>query len=73
MDTLKFTLKDLIYIITIVLSVAGMYYTTKSKIENNEKEIIELKAELKNNNLSLISYRLDELCKQLDKIYDAIK
>lgn len=66
MDTLKFTLKDLIYIITIVLSVAGTYFTLKNDVNN-------LKEQIKDHNLELIEYKLEQVGKQLDEILKALK
>lgn len=62
----SFTIKDLIYIITIVLSIAGTYFTLKSDVDN-------LKAKIKDHNLELIEYRLNKLSDQLEKIYEAVK
>ena len=62
----NFTLKDLIYIITIVLSVAGTYFTLKNDVNN-------LKEQIGGHNLQLIEYKLDLIDKQLNKILDALK
>ena len=62
----KFTLKDLIYIITIVLSIAGTYFTLKNDVNN-------LKRELEGHDLGVIEYKLDKVIIQVDKIYEAVK
>ena len=62
----NFTLKDLIYIITLVLSLAGGYYTMKSRVDALEEKI-------KDHNLELIEFKLDLIDKQLNKILDALK
>ena len=66
MEKFKLTVKDVIYIITIVISMAGVWFTMKNKVDNLESQI-------KNHNLQLIEYKLDQLDKQLNKILEALE
>ena len=66
MDKFKLTVKDVIYIVTIVISFLGTYYTMKNKVDNLESQI-------KNHNLELIEYKLEQVGKQLDQILKALK
>lgn len=43
---LSFTLKDLIYIVAILVSVLGNYYSTDTRLQFVEKDISEMKSEL---------------------------
>ena len=69
----NFTLKDLIYIVTIVLSVAGTYFTLKNDVNNLKVEVAEIKSELKTHNLSVLEYKINHVSDQLDKILEALK
>lgn len=44
---LSFTLKDMIYIIAIIISVLGNYYSTDTRLIFVEKDLTEIKAENK--------------------------
>jgi hypothetical protein len=67
MEKLKFTLKDVIYILLIVSTFIANYTTTNNRIMDLEKDVTEIKQELKKNNLDLINYKLDEIMKLLNK------
>ena len=66
MEKFKLTVKDVIYIITIVVSMLGTWFTMKNKVDNLESQI-------KNHNLELIEYKLEQVGKQLDDILKALK
>ena len=66
MEKFKLTIKDVVYIITIVISILSTYYIQKGRID-------ALEANIKNHNLELIEYKLDQLNKQLDKILNAVQ
>lgn len=70
---LGLTTKEFIAIIIWIASLIGMYYTMKTKVDTALEKSIAVEQQLKENNLGVINYRLDELSKQLDKIYQAVK
>lgn len=63
-----FSIKDVIYIVTIVLSIAASYFAQANKISMLEKQVNENTGVLKNNNLELINYKLDALIATVDKL-----
>jgi hypothetical protein len=63
-----FSIKDVIYILTIVLSIAASYFAQINKISLLEKQVIENTTVLKTNNLELINYKLDALIRTVDKL-----
>lgn len=63
-----FSLRDLIWSITLVLSLATIYFPMQAKVDKLEANQIEIRSELKANNLSLINYKLNEIDKKVETI-----
>lgn len=63
-----FTVKDVIYIVALVLSVTGSYFAQASKVSMLEKQVTENTRILQDNNLELINYKLDALISNVDKL-----
>lgn len=63
-----FTVKDVIYIVTLILGIAGSYFGQANKINMIEKQVTKNTGVLENNNLELISYKLDELKNSQDAL-----
>ena len=63
---LTFNIKDIIYLLTIVISMTAGYYSNKTKTDEALRIALECKKELKDNNLELINYKLDEILKALN-------
>ena len=64
----KFSIRDIIYICVIVLTLAGNYFATDSRVSSLEEEVATNTQILQENNLELINYKLDEIMKSLDKL-----
>ena len=69
----KFSIRDIIYIISFVVVILANYFNTKYTVKSyeNRLNVIEEKAdcntmELKNNNMELMNYKLDLIMKKLD-------
>lgn len=62
---LSFTLKDLIYIVAILVSVLGNYYSTDTRLQFVEKDIIGVKADLKA--YKGLPSKVDNIEKQVNK------
>ena len=56
-----FSVRDVIYLITLAVSLSGVYFPMKAKVDILEKEQLEIKATLEENNLELINYKLNEI------------
>jgi len=67
MDKIKLSLKDVIYILLIISGVIFNYSTVNSQLTDNTESIEEIQQTLKQHNLQLINYKLDEIMKILDK------
>lgn len=74
-ENLKVSLnvKTAIAIIFWVVSMAGLWFTMKAKVDTALEKSIAVEQQLKENNLELLKYRLDDLSKKLDKILEAIE
>lgn len=73
-EKLTFTLKDVIYIVTLIITLSGTYFSLKEDNTRLENNIILVKEEtqkntqtLTKNNLELINYKLDKIMKLLEK------
>ena len=63
---LSFNIKDIIYLLTIAVSMTGGYFANKFKADEALMIATECKNELKENNLELINYKLDEILNALN-------
>ena len=66
-DKITFTIKDVIYIVTLLGGMFAGYYANKYKVSSLEEKVNGIEQTLKENNLELINYKLDEILKLLDK------
>ena len=64
----KFSIRDIVYICAFVIILAGNYFINNARISNVEKKASENSQTLKDNNLELINYKLDEIKKAINKL-----
>jgi hypothetical protein len=70
---INLNIKTFVAVIFWVASMVGMYFTMKGKVDTALEKSIAVERQLKENNLELLKYRLDDLSKKLDKILEAIE
>ena len=68
----KFTLRDLIYGVSLIIGIISAFLVNRNEVGNLKADVIEIKAELKANNLELLNYKLDALTKKQDEMSAAI-
>ena len=62
-----FTIKDTVYIVMLILGMAGTFYVQKGKIDTLALKVTDLDDQLKKNNLELINYKIDNLVTSFDR------
>ena len=68
MDSKKYTLRDLIYILLIIVSGLANYFVTQSTADEALSIAKQNKQELKDNNLELLGYKIDEVLSLIKEI-----
>ena len=69
MNDKKFTIKDLIWLMTLTVGVLSTFFIMQNKINTVTDEVKELKTTLQDNNLELINYKVDMMNKKQDEFY----
>ena len=68
--TKQMNIKDVIYVALILISGLSSYFTLKGNVDVNSDKIIEHEIILKENNLELLTYKIDELDKKMGNFID---
>ena len=69
MNDKRFTVKDLIWLMTLAVGVLSTFFIMQNKINSLGDEVKEMKSTLQDNNLELINYKVDEMNKKQDEFY----
>jgi len=64
--SLRISVKDFIWIIMLVASMIGMYYTLSGRADVLENEVEELNKEMHETNIKLLKHDIDYLKKRVD-------
>ena len=56
-----FTLRDLFYIVTLVVGLSSSFIVTQIQVSNNHEAIVKLQSTIEANNLELLNYKLEQL------------
>ena len=68
----SFNFKDLLWFVALIMSVASTFFTQRSRIEKLEIQVSENSTVLKDNNLELIVYKIDEQTKKINDIQTSV-
>jgi len=69
MNDKRFTVKDLIWLMTLAVGVLSTFFIMQNKINSLGDEVKEMKATLQDNNLELINYKVDQMKEKQDEFY----
>ena len=61
---MKISFKDLVWIVTLVASMIGMYYTLTGRTDVLEREVKDLEQELHETNIKLLEHDINYLKKE---------
>ncbi len=62
---MKISFKDLVWIVTLVASMIGMYYTLTGRTDILEREVHDLEKELHETNIKLLEHDINYLKKEV--------
>ena len=65
---MKISFKDLVWIVTLVASMIGMYYTLKGRTDVLEREVKDLEQELHETNIKLLEHDINYLKKEVAEL-----
>ena len=69
MNDKRFTVKDLIWLMTLAVGVLSTFFIMQNKINSLGDEVKEMKSTLQDNNLELINYKVDQMKEKQDEFY----